>query len=655
MPTIYGYTDIQGNLLVNGGVTASQLKLTSGASNGYILRSDASGNATWVSATSGSANFANTNLTFIGNRIHNTNGFYLDINTDNSSYNQSWFYMTSTDAWLAWQNNYLKVDTSGLHFFTGSGTERLRLTTGESIFNYAGSNSSFRFRSDNDDNLLYVGGTGTYQDKIGVGTASPAYKLHVVGTVSTTGFRMTAGASSAYILQSDASGNATWVSATSGSANFANTNLTFTGNRSHDTNGNSFQITTDNGGFAAGFIYFNNTLKSEYGFGTSYTDWRSTSVDHYLSGVKRLEILSSETVFNNSAGNYDFRVEGTGDANLFSVNASRDNIAIGSSPGFMDSIPNTKFLVSKTTATSSNNQGILVLVSGASYSYGINIGIGSSLSGNQGDIGIASSLTSTSANNNTYTYFGSNTGTGFNKYGIYSAVSGSGLSTTNYGTRVDVSGANTLNYGNYSNVSGTYSSNKYGYYGLLRGTNGTDTVNHGVVLNVDQGFYNIGLSIGLGNNLSPSGDYGILNYVSPSYTTTKTMYGEYIDNGAIVTTKYGLYVDIHSGTNNYGVVVARGNSIFNNFGGDYDFKISGLTESNLFFVDASNDNIGIGTFLPNPKSLIDMTSTTKGFLPPRMTVSQREAISSPPAGLLIFNTDNSRHEGYTGTTWSAFY
>jgi hypothetical protein len=48
-----------------------------------------------------------------------------------------------------------------------------------------------------------------------MGTASPAYRLHVIGTVSTTGFRMTNGASDGYILTSDSSGNATWTASTS--------------------------------------------------------------------------------------------------------------------------------------------------------------------------------------------------------------------------------------------------------------------------------------------------------------------------------------------------------------------------------------------------------------------------------------------------------
>jgi hypothetical protein len=110
--------------------------------------------------------------------------------------------------------------------------------------------------------------------------------------------------------------------------NFANTNLTFTGNREHNTNGNSLQITTDGGNFLQGFIFLN-TTKSEFGFGSSYTDWRSTSVDHYLSGVKRLEILSSETVLNNTGGDFNFRVEGDTDTHLLFVDAGTDEIGVG--------------------------------------------------------------------------------------------------------------------------------------------------------------------------------------------------------------------------------------------------------------------------------------------------------------------------------------
>ena len=59
--------------------------------------------------------------------------------------------------------------------------------------------------------------------------------------------------------------------------------------------------------------------------------------------------------------------------------------------------------------------------------------------------------------------------------------------------------------------------------------------------------------------------------------------------------------------------------------------------------------VGIGTSSPAGSSQLDVSSTTKGFLPPRMTTSQRNAISSPATGLQIYNTDNSAIETFTGT------
>jgi hypothetical protein len=50
-----------------------------------------------------------------------------------------------------------------------------------------------------------------------------------------------------------------------------------------------------------------------------------------------------------------------------------------------------------------------------------------------------------------------------------------------------------------------------------------------------------------------------------------------------------------------------------------------------------------------------MTSTTKGFLPPRMTTVQRTAIVAPAAGLIVYDVTLNKHYGYDGTNWNAFY
>lgn len=50
--------------------------------------------------------------------------------------------------------------------------------------------------------------------------------------------------------------------------------------------------------------------------------------------------------------------------------------------------------------------------------------------------------------------------------------------------------------------------------------------------------------------------------------------------------------------------------------------------------------VGIGTNAPELSAQLEVRSTSKGFLPPRMTASQRDAISNnPPVGLMVFCTN----------------
>lgn len=61
--------------------------------------------------------------------------------------------------------------------------------------------------------------------------------------------------------------------------------------------------------------------------------------------------------------------------------------------------------------------------------------------------------------------------------------------------------------------------------------------------------------------------------------------------------------------------------------------------------------LAINTTAPSASAILQTDSTTKGFLPPRMTTAQRNAISSPASGLMVFNTTTAQWEGYNGTSW----
>ncbi|MCX6313611.1 MAG: DUF1566 domain-containing protein [Sphingobacteriales bacterium] len=61
--------------------------------------------------------------------------------------------------------------------------------------------------------------------------------------------------------------------------------------------------------------------------------------------------------------------------------------------------------------------------------------------------------------------------------------------------------------------------------------------------------------------------------------------------------------------------------------------------------------VGIGTATPAASAKFDITSTTQGFLPPRMDSTQRNAIASPATGLTIYNTTINAFQVYNGTAW----
>jgi hypothetical protein len=76
------------------------------------------------------------------------------------------------------------------------------------------------------------------------------------------------------------------------------------------------------------------------------------------------------------------------------------------------------------------------------------------------------------------------------------------------------------------------------------------------------------------------------------------------------------------------------------------FGTNGAIRMTIF----AGGNVAIGTTTDVASAILQASSTTQGFLPPRMTTSQKTAIASPTAGLVVFDTTLNKLCVYT-TTW----
>jgi len=70
-------------------------------------------------------------------------------------------------------------------------------------------------------------------------------------------------------------------------------------------------------------------------------------------------------------------------------------------------------------------------------------------------------------------------------------------------------------------------------------------------------------------------------------------------------------------------------------------------------VNKVQSQVSIGVPVPSGSAMLDVSSTTKGFLPPRMSEIQRVLILKPDAGLIVYQTDGKKGiYYYDGTSWT---
>jgi hypothetical protein len=95
--------------------------------------------------------------------------------------------------------------------------------------------------------------------------------------------------------------------------------------------------------------------------------------------------------------------------------------------------------------------------------------------------------------------------------------------------------------------------------------------------------------------------------------------------------------------NNLNLNGANGTSSLNNL----RFIVPGATKSFVINADYS--------FANQASALLEVQSTTKGFLPPRMTTTQKNAIATPAAGLVVYDSTTNKLACYNGTTWNDLF
>jgi hypothetical protein len=82
------------------------------------------------------------------------------------------------------------------------------------------------------------------------------------------------------------------------------------------------------------------------------------------------------------------------------------------------------------------------------------------------------------------------------------------------------------------------------------------------------------------------------------------------------------------------------------------FHFTGADDTPNLTIQAAG-NIGIGTSSPNTAVILDLSSTSKAFRPPVMTTTERDAISSPAEGSVIYNTTTNVLNFHNGSAWAA--
>ncbi len=127
-----------------------------------------------------------------------------------------------------------------------------------------------------------------------------------------------------------------------------------------------------------------------------------------------------------------------------------------------------------------------------------------------------------------------------------------------------------------------------------------------------------------------------------------------IQTSAVAAPSSGAQLNLNISGNGPGMTITNQNATTYRIG-QYNtgnvLSIGDAGASTPVFNINTSGNIGVGTTTPNASAICDITSTTKGVLFPRMTTTQKNAIASPAAGLVVYDSTAKSPGYYDGANW----